>query len=187
MPTHLIPLTIASGAAALFVAGCGDLSDFPAPPASAQAAAAHPTAVPLDITTSTPAPTADPRLAQLRSAVEHDAHVLNGDLDGLFQCEYVITDVSACRSALTGMQGQLGPMVSALQAMPVDGELQPAHDDLLHALTTLQAGCDDDLRYLSTHDSADNEKATHELNQGYTLLDHARWDLPPDPNGSGDW
>lgn len=179
MHTHVFPATLAAGAAALLLAGCGDLSDFPSAPVPARAAAAPTTVPSLDLPTPTPPPTADPRIAQLRAAVTRDTTVLNGDLDGLFQCEYVITDAGACRSALTGMRGQLAPMLSDLQAMHVDGDLQPAHDEMVQAITTLQAACDDDLRYLASQDSADNEKATHEFNHGFDLLDQARWDLPP--------
>ena len=176
--THML---LAGGAAALLVA-CGDVSDFPTDPSPAVTPAVEvPT---LDIPTPAPTATTDPQLAPLWAIVNHDAAVINGDLDPLVQCEVIISDVAACRSALTTLQAHVGPMLRQLQAMQVGDDLRQPYDDMVQAVTALQSGCADDLRYLDTGNHSDNATATHELNQGFSLLDRAQWDLPPDPNAT---
>ena len=180
MRTNLFaaPVLLA-GTAAIILAGCGDVSDFPTTaPATARPVVAIPT---LDIPTPEPTPTVDPQLASLWDAVRHDVSVLNGDLDALLQCDVYITDIAACRSALRTMQGQLGPMVTQLQGIHVGDDLQKAYGDMVDALAALQAGCADDLRYLDSRNHDDNVEATHEINHGFGLLDQAQWDMPPDP------
>ena len=182
MHPYRFGLTMTAGAAVVFLTACGDLSDFPTgPSASARPAAAMRAGVPtLDASTPEPTPTPDMQLVQLRAIVARDAEALNGDLDGLFQCEYIITDVEACRSALRGMRDQVTRMSPELSAVHVVSDGTAALADMTQALTALQAGCADDLSYLSSHDPTDNEQGTRELNQGFSLLDQAQLDLPPD-------
>ena len=182
MRTQFIgPPAFLAGAAAAFLAGCGNVSDFPADPsASARPVVAVPT---LDIPTPAPTPTVDPELAPLWAIVNHDTSALNADLDPLSQqCEVYITDVGACRSALKTMQAQLGPMLAQLHALQIGDDLQTPYSDMEQAITILQAGCADDLRYLDSRNHDDNAAATRELNRGYGLLDQAQMDMPPDPN-----
>jgi hypothetical protein len=177
MRTHVIAPTLLAGTAAVALGGCGEVSDFPTTPAAvvSQAPALPAITAP---PTPTPTPTADPQIAQLRQIIEHDASVINASLEPFTQCEVLITDVGACRSALTGLKAELVPMLTELRGMHVSDDLQKPYGEMADALTTLIAGCDDDLRYLSTRNHADNEKATHELNRGVNLLDSAQWDLP---------
>jgi hypothetical protein len=169
MRTNFIGQTLALGAAVGFLAGCGDISDFaPDPSPAVRPVAAVPT---VDIPTPEPTPTIDSELAQLQAIILHDTTVLNADFDALYACEGVISDVGACHSALTVLRAHLAPMLVELQAMRVGEDLQKRHDEMVGAITALQAGCDDDLQYLVTRHMADNEKATHELNQGFALLD----------------
>ena len=180
MRTHVIaPLTFLAGAAAVFLSGCGSVSDFPADPAaSARPVVALPT---LDIPTPAPTPTVDPQLAPLWAIVNHDTSALNADLEPLSQrCDFYIADAGACRSVLRTMQAQLGPMLVQLHALHVGDDLQTPYSDMEQAITILQSGCADDLRYLDSHNHDDNATATREFNKGYGLLDQAQLDMPPD-------
>ena len=181
MHTHTVGApALLAGAAAVALVACGDVSDFPTDPsASARPVVAVPT---LDIPTPMPTPTVDPQLAPLWAIVDHDTSVLNADLDPLSQqCDVYITDVGACRSVLRTMQSQLGPMLTQLHALQVGDNLQTPYSDMEQAITILQSGCVDDLRYLDSRNHDDNAKATHEFNRGFGLLDQAQLDMPPRP------
>jgi hypothetical protein len=185
MHTHVIgPPAFLAGAAAVVLVACGDASDFPVGPS----ASASPVVVALptlSIPTAAPTPTVDPQLRPLWAMVTHDTTVLNADLDSVEQqCDVYITDVGACRSVLKTMQAQLGPMLTQLRAMQVGDDLQTPYSDLEQAITILQAGCADDLRYLGSRNHDDNATATRELNKGYGLLDQAQMDMPPDPSAT---
>jgi hypothetical protein len=188
MHTHVIGApALLAGAAAVVLVACGDVSDFPTgASASARPVVTLPT---LDIATPAATPTVDPKVAQLWVIVNHDTAVLNGDLEPVAQqCDVYITDVRACRSALETMQAQLGPMVTQLHAMQVGDDLQTPYSDMEQAMSLLQAGCTDDLRYLDSRNHDDNVAATREFNKGYGLLDQAQLDMPSDATatpGSG--
>lgn len=135
--------------AAAFLAGCGDLSDFPAaatPATGCTTACAAPVA-PTPISTPVPVPTVDPALIAWRTMVHDRVSSLMNDLDAISGCGGPNGDDRAdCHRKITALIADARAMRAAVSAPPVPADATNDVGKVTDALDQVIQGC--------THDDA---------------------------------
>jgi hypothetical protein len=147
--TRLVALTVVGLAAAAFLAGCGDLSDFPAaarPTGGCGSACAAPAATAL-VPTPVPVPTLDPALVAWRTMVHDRVSGLMKDLDTIGGCGGPNgDDRSDCHRKIGALIADARAMRAAVTAPPVPPDATDDAGKVTDALDQLIQGC--------THDDA---------------------------------
>ena len=147
--TRLVAPILLGLTAAAFLAGCGDLTDFPAgstPTAGCTAACSESAATAL-IPTPVPVPTLDPVLVAWRSMVHDRVSGLMKDLDAIGGCGGPNgDDRSDCHRKIGALIGDARAMRAAVTAPPVPPGATNDAGKVTDALDQLVQGC--------THDDA---------------------------------
>jgi hypothetical protein len=142
---------VASGlvglAAAAVLAGCGDLSDFPAaatPTAGCTAACTRSATTPL-IPTPVSVPTLDPALVAWRTMVHDHVSGLMKDLDAIGGCGGPNgDDRSDCHQKITTLMADARAMRAAVTAPPIPPDATDDAGRVTDALEQLIQGCSHD-------------------------------------------
>jgi hypothetical protein len=143
-PTRSLAPALLGLSAVVFLAGCGDLSDFPtaSTPTAGCATACAAAATPPLLATPVAVPTLDPALVAWRSMVHDRLSGLMKDLDAIGGCGGPNgDDRSDCHRRITALITDARAMRGAVTAPPVPPEATTDAGKVTDALDQLIQGC----------------------------------------------
>lgn len=152
--TRTLVTAVGALLAGLVVAGCGDMTDFPAAPVASSGCTTACTAAPTDlgIPTPVPVPTLDPALVTWRTMVHDRVSGLMKDLDAIGGCGGSNgDDRSDCHQKILALVHDAQAMRSAVTAPPVPPDATDDAGKITDALDQLLQGCAHDAAALASN------------------------------------